>query len=129
LTTNGLRFDAGSSLDSHGSNRAGASYRCWGIAIAYTRWSESAKLGTTKDRRKIGEMLFPLHRKATVSPSVASNVLVRLEFLPLRTCSGVAEVEQRHQEVRKQIAGDENAPLLDQQRRMAGGVRLMLESA
>jgi hypothetical protein len=74
-------------------------------------------------------MLFPLHRKATVSPSVASNVLVRLEFLPLRTCSGVAEVEQRHQEVRKQIAGDENAPLLDQQRRMAGGVRLMLESA
>jgi hypothetical protein len=39
-----------------------------------------------KDRRKTGKMLFPLHRKATVSPSVASNVLVRLEFRPLRTC-------------------------------------------
>ena len=50
------------------------------------RWSESARLGTTKDKRKIGKMLFPLHRKATISPSAASKVLVRLEFRPLRTC-------------------------------------------
>lgn len=53
---------------------------------AYSRWSESARLGTTKDKRKIGKMLFPLHRKATISPSAASKVLVRLEFRPLRTC-------------------------------------------
>jgi hypothetical protein len=29
---------------------------------AYSRLSESARLGTTKDSRKIGKMLFPLHR-------------------------------------------------------------------
>ncbi len=51
----------------------------------YSRWSESARLGTTKDRRKIGKMRFPPHRKLAISPSSTSNVLVRLEFRPLRT--------------------------------------------
>ena len=51
----------------------------------YSRWSEIARLGTTKDKRKTGKMLFPLHRKATISSSVASKDLVRLEFRPLRT--------------------------------------------
>lgn len=27
----------------------------------YSRWSEMARLGTMKDRRKIGKMFFPLH--------------------------------------------------------------------
>jgi DNA-binding MarR family transcriptional regulator len=49
-----------------------------------SRWSESARLGTAKDRRKTGRMLFPLQRKLTISPSAASKVLVRLEFRPLR---------------------------------------------
>jgi hypothetical protein len=39
-----------------------------------TRRSWSARLGTTKDARKIGRMLFPVHRKATVWLSAASKV-------------------------------------------------------
>jgi hypothetical protein len=41
---------------------------------------------------------------------------------------GVVQVEQRNQDIRKHVAGDENAALLDQQRRMARGVRLMLDN-
>jgi hypothetical protein len=37
-----------------------------------SRTSFSASLGTTKDARKIGKNLFPVHRKATISPSAAS---------------------------------------------------------
>src|SRR6478609_9259230 len=55
-------------------------------SCVYSRVSESARLGTTKDKRKTGRMLFPLHRKLTISPSATSTVLVRLEFRPLRTC-------------------------------------------
>jgi len=39
-----------------------------------TRTSFSASLGTTKDARKIGKNLFPVHRKATISPSATSKV-------------------------------------------------------
>jgi hypothetical protein len=39
-----------------------------------SRTSFSASLGTTKDARKIGKGLFPVHRKATISSSAASNV-------------------------------------------------------
>jgi hypothetical protein len=41
---------------------------------AQSRTSFSASLGTTKDARKIGKNLFPVHRKATISPSAASKV-------------------------------------------------------
>ena len=53
---------------------------------AHLRTSFSASLGTTKDARKIGKNLFPVHRKATISSSPASKVSVLLEFRPLRTC-------------------------------------------
>ena len=43
-------------------------------ARAYSRWSESARLGNTNDARKIGRILFPVHRKAMVSFSAASKV-------------------------------------------------------
>jgi hypothetical protein len=33
----------------------------------------SARLGTTKEARKSGKNLFPVHRKATTSPSAASK--------------------------------------------------------
>jgi hypothetical protein len=39
-----------------------------------SRTSFSASLGTTKDARKIGKSLFPVHRKATLSSSAASKV-------------------------------------------------------
>jgi hypothetical protein len=41
---------------------------------AQSRTSFSASLGTTKDARKIGKNLFPVHRKATISSSAASKV-------------------------------------------------------
>ena len=39
-----------------------------------SRTSFNASLGTTKDARKIGKSLFPVHRKATISSSAASKV-------------------------------------------------------
>jgi hypothetical protein len=33
-----------------------------GSGRAYSRWSESARPGTTNERRKIGRMLLPVHR-------------------------------------------------------------------
>ena len=41
--------------------------------------------------------------------------------------SGVVQVEHRDQDIRKHVAGDENPAFLDQQRRMARGMRLMLD--
>jgi hypothetical protein len=44
------------------------------------------RTGNDEGQEKIGKMLFPLHRKLTISPSPTSNVLVLLEFRPLRSC-------------------------------------------
>jgi len=44
----------------------------------------------------------------------------------LNRVRGVVQVEHRDQDVREHVAGDENAALLDQQRRMALGMRRML---
>ena len=41
--------------------------------------------------------------------------------------SGAVQVEHRNQDIRKHVAGDENPAFLDQQRRMARGMRLMLD--
>ena len=46
----------------------------WTATQTQSRTSFSASLGTTKDARKIGKNLFPVHRKATISPSAASKV-------------------------------------------------------
>jgi hypothetical protein len=45
----------------------------------------------------------------------------------LNRVSGVVQVEHRNQDIRKHVAGDENPAFLDQQRRMAGSMRLMLD--
>src|SRR5215210_5361464 len=42
---------------------------------------------------------------------------------------GGVQVEDRDQDIRKHVAGDENAALLDQQRRMALGMCLMLDDS
>src|SRR5579859_6319976 len=39
----------------------------------HSRTSFRTSLGTTKDARKIGKNLFPVHRKATISSSAASR--------------------------------------------------------
>ena len=41
---------------------------------------------------------------------------------------GVIQVEHRNQDIRKHVAGDENAAFLDQQRCMARGMRLVLDN-
>src|ERR1035437_934714 len=42
--------------------------------------------------------------------------------------SGVVQVEQRNQDIRKHVAGDENPAFLNEQRRMARGMRLVLDN-
>jgi hypothetical protein len=42
--------------------------------------------------------------------------------------SGVVQVKHRNQDISQHVAGDENPAFLDQQRRMARGVRLMLDN-
>ena len=41
---------------------------------------------------------------------------------------GLVQAEHRNQDIRKHVAGDENPAFLDQQRRMARGMRLMLDN-
>jgi len=41
--------------------------------------------------------------------------------------SGAVQVEHRNQDIRQHVAGDENPAFPDQQRRMARGMRLMLD--
>jgi hypothetical protein len=62
---------------------------------------------------------FDVVRHAVEQPQRGEVVLDRV--------SGVIQVEQRNQDIRKQIAGDENLAFLDQQRRMARGMRLMFD--
>ena len=50
------------------------------------------------------------------------------EEVVLDRVSGVVQVEHRNQDIRKHVAGDENPAFLNQQRRMAGGMRLMLDN-
>ena len=45
----------------------------------------------------------------------------------LNRVRAVVQVEQRNQDVRKRVAGNENPAFLDQQRRMAVGMRLVLD--
>jgi hypothetical protein len=58
-------------------------------------------------------------RRALEQPQCGEVVLDRV--------SGVVQVEHRNQDIRKHVAGDENAAFLDQQRRMARGMSLMLD--
>src|SRR5512132_2872359 len=59
-------------------------------------------------------------RRALEQPQRGEVVLDRV--------SGVVQVEHRNQDIRKHVAGDENPAFLDQQRRMARGMRLMLDN-
>ncbi len=45
-----------------------------------------------------------------------------------RVSGVVVQVEHRNQDIRKHVAGDENPAFLNQQRRMARGMRLMLDN-
>jgi hypothetical protein len=58
-------------------------------------------------------------RRALEQPQRGEVVLDRV--------SSVVQVEHRNQDIRKHVAGDENPAFLDQQRRMARGMSLMLD--
>jgi Natural resistance-associated macrophage protein len=59
-------------------------------------------------------------RRALEQPQRGKIVLDRVR--------GVVQVEHRNQDIRKHVAGDENPAFLDQQRRMARGMRVMLDN-
>src|SRR6202046_2943098 len=59
-------------------------------------------------------------RRSLEQPQRAEVVLDRVR--------GAVQVEHRDQDIRKHVAGDENPAFLNQQRRMARGMRLMLDN-
>ena len=61
-----------------------------------------------------------------MSPATPSSSPRQCCEVVLDRVSGV-QVEHRDQDIRKHVAGDENPAFLDQQRRMAWSVRLMLD--
>jgi hypothetical protein len=67
-----------------------------------------------------GDEDIDVARRALEQPQRGEVVLDRVR--------GVVQVEHRNQGIRKHVAGDENAAFLDQQRRMARGMRLMLDN-
>ena len=63
---------------------------------------------------------------ASASPATLSSSPQRGEVV-LDRVSGAVHVEHRDQDIGKHVAGDENPAFLDQQRRVARGMRLMLD--
>jgi hypothetical protein len=63
------------------------------------------------------------HRRRPPRPRAAQRGEVILDRV-----RGAVQVEHRNQDIRKHVAGDENPAFLDQQRRMARGMRLVLDN-
>ena len=78
-----------------------------------------AYLISSADGPVAGDEDIDVARHALEQPQRGEVVLDRV--------SGVVQVEHRDQDIRKHVAGDENPAFLDQQRRMARGMRLMLD--
>src|SRR6516225_4546587 len=78
-----------------------------------------ADLISSADGPVAGDEDIDVVRRALEQPERGEVVLDRVR--------GVAQVQHRNQDIRKHVAGDENTAFLDQQRRMARGVRLMLD--
>ena len=77
-------------------------------------------LVSSADGPVAGDEDIDVARHALEQPQRGEVVLDRV--------SGVVQVEHRNQDIRKHVAGDENPAFLDQQRRMARGMRLMLDN-
>ena len=78
-----------------------------------------AYLISSADGPVAGDEDIDVARHALEQPQRGEVVLDRV--------SGAVQVEHRNQDIRKHVAGDENPAFLDQQRRMARGMRLMLD--
>jgi hypothetical protein len=79
-----------------------------------------AYLISSADGPVTGDEDIDVVRRALEQPQRGEVVLNRVR--------GVVQVEHRNQDIRKHVAGDENPAFLDQQRRMARGMRLMLDN-
>ena len=79
-----------------------------------------AYLISSADGPVAGDEDIDVARHALDQPQRGEVVLDRV--------SGVVQVKHRNQGIRKHVAGDKNPALLDQQRRMARGMRLMLDN-
>jgi hypothetical protein len=99
------------SLGTPASRKACTYARSWSIRdpCPYLSSSADATVTRNKDIDVARHALEQLQRGAVVLDRV----------------SGV-QIEHRNQDIREHVAGDENAALLDQHRRMARGMRLML---
>src|SRR6266566_2625762 len=97
------------------------------VHIAYplpaglSRWADPrVYLISSADGPVAGDEDIDVARHALEQPQRCEVVLDRV--------SGVVQVEHRNQDIREHVAGDENPAFLDQQRRMARGMRLMLDN-
>src|SRR5690348_14478571 len=90
-----------------------------GLHIRAVLFDPCAQLISVADGSVTGEKDLDVIRHAL-------EQLQRGEVVLNRVCG--VQVEEWNQGIRKQVAGDENAALLDQQRRMARGMCLMLDN-
>lgn len=79
-----------------------------------------AYLISSADGPVAGDEDIDVVRRALEQPQRGEVVLDRVR--------GVVQVEHRNQDIRKHVAGDQNPAFLDQQCRMARGMRLMLDN-
>ena len=78
-----------------------------------------AYLISSADGPVTGDEDIDVVRRALEQPQRGEVVLDRVR--------GAVQVEHRNQDIRKHVAGDKNPAFPDQQRRMARGMRLMLD--
>ena len=89
-----------------------------GLHVRAIQFDPCAYLISSADGPVTGDEDIDVVRHVLEQPQPNEVVLDRIR--------GV-QVGERHQDVGKHVAGDENAALLDQQRRMALGMRRMLD--
>jgi hypothetical protein len=78
-----------------------------------------ADLISSADGPMTGDEDIDVARRALEQPQPGEVILDRVR--------GVVQVEHRNQDIGKHVAGDEDPAFLDQQRRVARGMRLMLD--
>ena len=103
--------------DRRGSSRTTAVTQ--GLHVRAILFDPCAYLISSADGSVTGDKDLDVVRHALEQPQRSEVVLDRV--------CGV-QVEERNQDIRKHVAGDENAALLDEQRRMASSMPLMLDN-
>ena len=97
-----------------------ASLRTWASRKACT-YARSRSIRSCTDGPVAGDDDIDVARHALEQPQRGEVVLDRV--------GGAVQVEHRDQDIGKHVRGDEDPSFLDQKRRMARGMRLMLDNA